>query len=64
MNLIPVSNPNRISLANELHARPLASLKPPCRVKDRLKAAVVIPVLVLVWLFTRRIKARALRRMD
>ncbi len=29
---IPAGNPNRISLANELHARPFALLKAPCRV--------------------------------
>ena len=31
---------------------------------DWTKAAVVVPVLILVWMFIRRVKARAMREMD
>ena len=34
MSRMPTNHPSRIALANELHARPFALLKPPCRVSS------------------------------
>jgi len=34
MSRTPTDHPKRIALANELHARPFALLKPPCRVSS------------------------------
>ncbi len=34
MSRMPSNHPNRVALANELHARPFALIKPPCRVSS------------------------------